>query len=281
MIQLEGIVKSFGRVTAVDGLSMRVHAGEVLGLLGPNGAGKTTTISIATGLIAPDAGMARIDGHDPRHAVARKAIGIAPQSLAIYDELTGRENLRFFAEIYGLTGSERDASVAEVLELVGLTDRQQDRVHGYSGGMKRRLNLAAAVLHKPKVVFMDEPTAGVDPQSRHAIFEIVRALKARGCTVVYSTHYMEEAEKLCDRLVIVDHGKVLATGTSAELIGAHGGPSAVEIVRESGTERIESFDPIGALTAAKGGGERIVSARIHGPTLENVFLKLTGRSLRD
>lgn len=283
MIRLESIGKSFGRVRAVDGLSLHMNAGEVFGLLGPNGAGKTTTISIATGLLAPDEGTALVHGHDPRHASARSAIGVAPQALALYDELTGRENLDFFAAIYNLHGSERAERVQEALTLVTLVDRQHDRVQGYSGGMKRRLNLAAAVLHRPAVVFMDEPTAGVDPHARHAIFEIVGTLKSRGCTVVYSTHYMEEAERLCDRVAIIDAGKVLAIDTVAGLLGRYGGQSVLEFSRdgEGGrVERMESADPIAALTQAAAGG-RLQSARIHGPTLESVFLTLTGRSPRD
>nr|MCU0689545.1 ABC transporter ATP-binding protein [Phycisphaerales bacterium] len=179
MIHLDAVIKSFGTLRAVDGLTLHVQPGQVLGLLGPNGAGKTTTISMATGLLAPDAGTIRISGHNPRDAHARAHIGVAPQSLALYDELSARENLSFFAAIFALHGRERTARVDEALALVGLADRQRDRVAHFSGGMKRRLNLAAAVLHHPKVVFMDEPTAGVDPHSRNAIFDIVRTLQAK------------------------------------------------------------------------------------------------------
>jgi len=288
MIYLRDIRKSFGKSTAVDGLSLDVYSGEVFGLLGPNGAGKTTTISIATGLLAADAGTVRIGtgagAGSPREARVRALLGVAPQSLALYDELTGRENLHFFASIYGLRGAERAAAVIRCLELVGLADRGRDLVKAYSGGMKRRLNLAAALLHDPRVLFLDEPTAGVDPQSRHALVEIVAQLKQRGVTVVYSTHYMEEAERMCDRVAIIDHGRALAVGTVGELISAHGGASVVEVVRGAGehasVQRTATPDPLGVLAAALATGS-IASARIHGPTLESVFLSLTGRSLRD
>jgi ABC-2 type transport system ATP-binding protein len=285
MLTLTDIRKTFGSVVAVERLSLRIAPGEVYGLLGPNGAGKTTTISIATGLLAPDSGTVNVggkDGGDPREATVRRLVGIAPQAVALYDQLTADENLRFFGSIYGLSGALLATRIDECLRLVGLTDRRKDRVHGYSGGMKRRLNLAAALLHEPRIVFMDEPTAGVDPQSRAAIFDIVLALKKRGVTIVYSTHYMEEAERMCDRIGIIDHGRLMAEGTLAELLAAHGGTSVVEFTREGqgAVERVETMEPVTVLVAAANAGG-LSNARIQGPDLEGVFLKLTGRTLRD
>lgn len=287
MITITDLRKSFGQIRAVNGLSLSVQPGECFALLGPNGAGKTTTISLATGLLKPDSGTIVIGdtakgGGNPVDASVRRLIGIAPQSIALYDELTADENLRFFGEVYDLHGRDLAARVGEVLELVQLADRRKDRVGGFSGGMKRRLNLAAAVLHRPRVVFMDEPTAGVDPQSRNAIFGIVQRLKADGVTIVYSTHYMEEVERMCDRVAIVDHGKLLALDTVQGLTGKHGGASVVVIHRHGADQpdRIETRDPIQALaTAINAGG--VDSASIQAPNLESVFLALTGRNIRD
>ena len=249
MLTLENVRKTYGALVAVDGLSLEVRRGEVFGLLGPNGAGKSTTISLCVGLIAPDSGRVAINGSgDPTDAAIRQAIGVAPQALALYDLLSGEENLRFFGEVYGLAGARLAERVASSLDFVGLTDRQRDRVGTYSGGMKRRLNLAAALVHDPQLILLDEPTVGVDPQSRHQIFENIRELKRLGRTVVYTTHYMEEAERLCDRVAIIDRGKLLALGPVAELVEAHGvKPKLV----------------------------------LQGATLEDVFLHLTGRSIRD
>lgn len=284
MLQLESLRKAFGKTTAVDGLSLSVRAGEVYGLLGPNGAGKSTTISMAAGLLVPDAGSVRVGRElgDPREANVRRLIGIAPQSISLYDQLTGSENLAFFGKIYGLAGTELVKRVAEVLSYVELADRGSDRVAGYSGGMKRRLNLAAAIMHRPQIVFMDEPTAGVDPQSRAAIFDIVSQLKRDGIAVVYSTHYMEEAERMCDRIGIIDHGKLLVEGSVEYLVKQHGGVSTLEITRtDQAIERIESHNPTQSLLQAASSGSAIAQVRILTPNLESVFLKLTGRTLRD
>ena len=192
----------------------------MLGLLGPNGAGKTTTVSMLAGLVAPDRGEVLVDGHrlhgdaDP----VKRRIGLVPQDVALYEELTARDNLRFFGGLYGFRGSALDRAIASVLDLVGLADRARDRVGTYSGGMKRRLNLAAGLLHDPDILLLDEPTVGVDPQSRHAIFENLTELKRRGKAILYTTHYMEEAERLCDRIVIIDEGRLVAEGTRTELI---------------------------------------------------------------
>jgi ABC-2 type transport system ATP-binding protein len=283
MLRLRDLAKSFGRVRALDGVSLEVRRGEVFGLLGPNGAGKSTTISIAIGLVRPDSGSAELDGLGaPTDPEVRRHLGLAPQTLALYDELTGEENAIFFAKLYGLPNPRRRA--AEVLDLVGLLPRGKDRVRGYSGGMQRRLNLAVALLHDPPLLLLDEPTAGVDPQSRNNILELVRELARKGHTIVYTTHYMEEAERLCDRVGIIDHGKLLDIGTVKELVARHGGKSVVVIERggpEGPSEtRLATTEPIPELTRALASGD-VRGVRVERPDLEAVFLSLTGRSLRD
>jgi ABC-2 type transport system ATP-binding protein len=243
MLQARGLRKSFGELRAVVGVSLDLVPGRILGLLGPNGAGKTTTVSMLAGLIRPDAGDVLVDGH--RLAgdadTTKRRLGLVPQELALYEELSARANLRFFGGLYGLTGPVLDRAVLSALEVVGLADRARDRVSTYSGGMKRRLNLAAGLLHDPDVLLLDEPTVGVDPQSRNAIFDNLQQLKQRGKALLYTTHYMEEAERLADRIVILDQGRVIADDTLAGLQHAH---------PEAGS-------------------------------LEKVFLALTGRTLRD
>jgi ABC-2 type transport system ATP-binding protein len=269
---------------AVDGLTLHVARGEVFGLLGPNGAGKSTTIGMATGLIAPDEGTVEIEGAGaPTTEAARMHLGVAPQELALYEQMTGEENLRFFGKLYGLRGQALAQRVGIVLEMVALTPRQKDRVAAYSGGMKRRLNLAVAMIHDPPVLLLDEPTAGVDPQSRNNLLDVVRELARQGRTVIYTTHYMEEAGKLCDRVGIIDKGKLLACGTVAELTHAHGGDAVVTVHDEGGERRIETADPVREIAAVLGNGNatRVHNVRVDRPDLESVFLKLTGRSLRD
>ena len=245
MIRATDIRRSFGALRALDGATFEARPGEVLGLLGPNGAGKSTLIAICTGQLVPDAGSVDIMGLgsplDPR---VRRVIGIAPQQIALHDDLTARENLVFLGRIHGVREPARRAD--ELLARVGLLPRARDRVKAFSGGMQRRLNLAAALVHDPQAVFLDEPTAGVDPQSRTAILDAVRDLAGHGRAVVYTTHYMEEAERICSRIAVIDHGRVLATGTAAELAAAHAPGSS------------------GASAS-----------------LESAFLALTGRSLRD
>jgi ABC-2 type transport system ATP-binding protein len=253
VLTFDNVRKRFGKgsamVTAVDGLSLDVRRGEVLGLLGPNGAGKSTTVNMAIGLVAPDSGTVRLDGgHSPTNPGVRRKIGVAPQALALYDLLSGEENLRFIGELYDLPGALLRERVHWALAFVGLVDRRRDRVDTYSGGMKRRLNLAAALIHDPELVLLDEPTAGVDPQSRNQIFDNILGLKQLGRTVIYTTHYMEEAERLCDRIAIIDRGRLLALGTVQELLDANG--VAPRMVLQRGS-------------------------------LEEVFLNLTGKSLRD
>jgi len=215
MLEVDSLKKSYGNVIAVDGVSLRAAAGETVGLLGPNGAGKTTTVSMIAGLVRPDSGSVRIEGRplagdtDPN----KRRIGLVPQDLALFDELTALANLQLFAALYEIDGTAAKRAIGEALDLVGLTDRAHDRVRDYSGGMKRRLNLASALLHDPQILLLDEPTVGVDPQSRNAIFDNLEVLKRRGKTLLYTTHYMEEAERLCDRVIIMDHGKVVADDT--------------------------------------------------------------------
>jgi ABC-2 type transport system ATP-binding protein len=265
VLRFDGVRKSFGATVAVDGLSLAIARGEVLGLLGPNGAGKSTSVNLAVGLLSPDAGTVTIEGLGrPTDTAVRARVGVAPQALAVYELLSGEENLRFFGEVYGLSGAALAGRVEWCLGFVGLTDRARDRVGTYSGGMKRRLNLAAALVHEPDLLLLDEPTVGVDPQSRNQIFDNITALRRSGTTIVYTTHYMEEAERLCDRIAIVDRGRLLALGTLAELLAAHGGPPTL-IVDANGR-------------AATGD---VKSFHLQQPTLEQVFLTLTGRNLRD
>ncbi len=284
MLQLKNLKKSFGTRAAVDGLSIDVRRGEVYGLLGPNGAGKTTTINMAIGLLAPDSGSVELQANGnagaPTDPQLRRFLGVATQALALYDDLSAEENLRLFGTLYGLKGSDLAGAARAALDRVGLADRARDRVKPFSGGMKRRLNLAIAFVHNPELILLDEPTAGVDPQSRNNILGQVRGLAAEGRTIIYTTHYMEEASRLCHRVGIIDHGKLLAEGTVDELIRAHGGRSAVVAERDGQTERIESSDPLSDISRLlEEGGVREV--RIERPDLESVFLSLTGRSLRD
>jgi ABC-2 type transport system ATP-binding protein len=296
MIEASGLRKSYGANVAVDGVSFRVEAGETFGLLGPNGAGKTTTIHLLTGALRPDAGTVSINGiDDPTRLEVRAHLGLAPQALALYDLLTAEENLKFFGKLYGLAGVKLRERVAWALELAGLTDRRGDRVGTFSGGMKRRINLAAALVHGPAVVFLDEPTVGVDPQSRNHIFDTIERLAADGLTILYTTHYMEEAERLCDRVAIMEAGKILALDTVDGLIAAYGGQGAVEVELEEvpadpaslpGTLtgrvlRIPTDRPLEEAARLAAAGLRARNLRLERPDLETVFLNLTGRRLRD
>jgi ABC-2 type transport system ATP-binding protein len=279
VLAIRDIRKRFGHTVAVDGLTLEVRAGEVFGLLGPNGAGKSTTIAITTGLLAPDSGTVDLFGlGSPTNPAVRMHLGLAPQEITLYDQLTARENLVFLARLSRVAAPRHRAD--ELLELVELDARANDRVATFSGGMKRRLNLAAALVHDPKLVLLDEPTAGVDPQSRNRILDLVRQLAAAGKTIVYTTHYMEEAAKMCDRVGIVDHGRMLDAGTVSELIARHGGKSSVTIEREGTEHRVRTDDPVAEVARhfASGG---VTAVRVERPDLETVFLALTGRSLRE
>lgn len=281
MLTLENIHHRFGDHVAIDGLSLHVERGTCFGLLGPNGAGKTTSIRVAVGLLAPDAGGVTVDGRgSPTDPAIRRLIGLAPQSLALYDDLTARENLHFFGEIHGLTRRDRKDKAQALLERVGLHERADDRVKAFSGGMQRRLNLAIALVHDPKLLLLDEPTVGVDPQSRNAIFDQVRALKDEGVTIVYTTHYMEEAQKLCDTVAIVDRGTLLAVDTVPALLRDHGGDSVVHIHTGETLREVSTDDPMPTLTKALN-DPATTALEIKPPDLERVFLNLTGRTLRD
>ncbi len=280
MLTFERVRKSYGTTVAVDDLSLTIRRGEVLGLLGPNGAGKSTTVNLAVGLLAPDTGRVVINGGNPQTPSVRARLGVAPQALALYELLSGTENLRFFGEMYGLSGSALRNRVDWSLEFVGLTERARDRVAAYSGGMKRRLNLASALVHDPELVLLDEPTVGVDPQSRNQIFENILDLKRHGCTLIYTTHYMEEAARLCDRVAIIDKGRLLALGTVDELLRTHGARPTLVVQTDQGEHRIETDDPLSELNRLAALGT-VAAFQMERPTLEHVFLQLTGRSLRD
>ncbi len=281
-LRLTDLRKSFGPIVAVDGLSLDIREGEIFGLLGPNGAGKSTTIAMIVGLLRPDSGRVEMDGvGSTLTPAARARIGVAPQSLALYDELSARENLDFFGRLYEMPALARRARVDELLDFVGLADRARSRVRTYSGGMKRRLNLAVALLHDPPLLLLDEPTVGVDPQSRNNLFDIIESLRARGRTILYTTHYMEEAQRLCDRVGVIDHGRLLAVDSVEGLIRAHGGRSLV-VVERAGQEdeRIPTDDPMSELRRLFDAGAP-AGVRVERPNLEAVFLNLTGRTLRD
>jgi len=281
MLTLTNVHKAFGRIVAVDDLSLTIRKGEVFGLLGPNGAGKTTTVNMAVGLLRPDSGKVEVDGaSSPDRPEVREKIGVAPQALALYDDLTGEENLSFFGKLHGLAGPRLRDRVSGALQLVGLSERRRDLVKTYSGGMKRRLNIAVAVIHEPPLLLLDEPTVGVDPQSRNAIFENTLTLREKGHTVIYTTHYMEEAQRLCDRVGIMDHGRLLALDTVDALISAHGGKSLLIVDRGDREDRLETDDALQELMSLqRNGGLR--GFRLERPDLERVFLHLTGRELRD
>jgi len=298
VIRIQDLEKSFGPRRAVAGVGFEVRRGETFGLLGPNGAGKTTILHCIVGLLTPDAGTVEIDGaSDPTRKEVRAKVGIAPQSLALYDALSGEENLRFFGKLYGLDGARLKERVDWALEFVGLVDRRASRVSTFSGGMKRRLNLATGLVHDPQVILLDEPTVGVDPQSRNHIFESIEKLKKEGRTILYTTHYMEEAERLCDRIAIMDDGSILALDTLQNLLAVHGGRSTVRVElleAPANTTNLpadwmtgdhslcfESDQPLADAARLNRAGIKVRSFQVEGPNLEAVFLTLTGRKLRD
>ena len=296
MIRVEQLKKHYGDIAAVDGVTFTLADGETFGLLGPNGAGKTTTISMMVGVLSPDSGEVELaNGDQPTQAAARRAIGIAPQALALYEELTAQQNLVFFARLYGLSGGRLAERVEWALDFAELQDRRRHRVNTFSGGMKRRLNMAVALVHDPQVLFLDEPTVGVDPQSRNHIFDRVDRLKDDGRTIVYTTHYMEEAQRLCDRVAIMDDGKILDVGTVDELIERHGGrsvvraqlrrppddPSVLPAPLDGLSLRFDSDRPLDVVAELSTSGIALETLEVTRPDLETVFLTLTGRSLRD
>ena len=281
MLSLNRVRKCYGKLVAVDDLTVSVERGEIFGLLGPNGAGKSTTVHLAVGLLTPDSGSVTIEGFgSPVVPAVRSRIGVAPQALSLYENLSADENLAFFGRMYGLSGRRLVERVQASLEFVGLIERRRDLMKNYSGGMRRRLNLAAAILHEPDLLLLDEPTVGVDPQSRNSIFENILALRDSGRTIVYTTHYMEEAERLCDRVCIMDRGRMLALDTVSRLLANHGA-RPVLIATSGGREvRTETDDPVGELNRLARLGP-VADFRVERPTLEQVFLSLTGRTLRD
>jgi ABC-2 type transport system ATP-binding protein len=303
MIKADNLKKRFGDTVALDDVSFEVKKGETFGLLGPNGAGKTTTIQLLCGLLKPDSGMVTLDGKtDPTLVEVRLSLGMVPQTLAIYEELSAEENLRFFGRIYGLSGRQLKERVRNCLEIAGLVQRSKERVSKYSGGMKRRLNMVCSLLHEPPLLLLDEPTVGVDPQSRNSIFETIETMKKQGRTIIYTTHYMEEAERLCDRVAILDHGRILDMDSVHNLIDKHGGPSRVEaefekslpdpnkirqlidnknIQFEENKIRFETSRPMESLAMLNRSGVRFLSLKVQTANLEDVFLNLTGRRLRD
>ena len=308
-IEVLNLHKSFGETKAVQGVDFTVQEGEIYSLLGPNGAGKTTTISMLSCLLRPDEGDARIMGHSIKENQmgVKSVLGVVPQEIALYEDLTARENLTFWGKMYGLRGGALKARVEEVLDIIGLQDRAKERVGKYSGGMKRRVNIGVALLHKPKVIYMDEPTVGIDPQSRRNILDSVVDLKEQGMTVLYTTHYMEEAQELSDHIGIVDHGKMIANGTHDELVKLVGEQTRIDLTldTDAGTvldewRVVEGVSKVsaenGLVTVLVGDSNevlprlfdvtnrlsaRITSVDIQEPNLETVFLHLTGRALRD
>jgi ABC-2 type transport system ATP-binding protein len=308
-IEVQKLRKYLGDIHAVDDVSFNVQVGEIFSLLGPNGAGKTTIISMLSCLLHPEAGDALVMGHSIRRdpMAVKSVLGVVPQEVALYDDLTARENLNFWGKMYGLRGAALKQRVDEVLEIIGLSDRQKGRLGKFSGGMKRRVNIAVALLHKPKIIYMDEPTVGIDPQSRRSILDNVVALKNQGMTVLYTTHYMEEAQELSNHIAIMDHGKLIAIGTHAELVQIVGEMDRIILTVNTAAERVsEAWKATpgvkhvtvedGKMTlmvddsnrvlprlfdAATASAARITSVDIQEPNLETVFLHLTGRALRD
>jgi ABC-2 type transport system ATP-binding protein len=316
-IQVQDLYKNFGDIHAVQGVSFDVQAGEIYSLLGPNGAGKSTIISMLACLLHPNHGNALVMGHSilRQPMDVKAAIGVVPQEIALYEDISARENLAFWGKMYGLRGPDLERRVDEVLDVIGLSGRQKGRVSKFSGGMKRRLNIGIALLHKPQVIIMDEPTVGIDPQSRRNILDNVKELNRQGMTVLYTTHYMEEAQELSDHIAIMDQGKIIASGTHDELVKIVGELDRINLTLSAAfeplldawraTEGVHQVSPVaqpgdevidGHFTllvddsnlvlprlfeAAVGAGARVTSVEIQEPNLEAVFLHLTGRALRD
>jgi ABC-2 type transport system ATP-binding protein len=305
MLTLEKVTKRYGTLTALDGVSLQIERGECFGLLGPNGAGKSTLMSLVAGLRAPETGRLTFDGEplDAAHPAVRARLGLVPQHIALYPRLSAEQNLRIFGELYGLSGSVLRERITESLEAVQLADRRHHIVESFSGGMQRRLNIVASLLHRPQLLLCDEPTVGVDPQSRNAIFELLEKLNREGLTIIYSTHYMEEATRLCSRIGVIDHGRIHALGTldelllrlpfeeeirfpadesTAALIAGLSGHGSVEKGNEHCRFRPQPGYPLSSfyrLTESFGLPGRLFT--VQRPTLEALFLHLTGRNLRE
>lgn len=309
MIEVQDLKKTFGELVAVDQISFSADAGTIYGLLGPNGAGKSTTISCLSGLAAPSAGRVRVCGHDvvTDSSAAKRSLGVVPQELALYEDLSAPDNLSYWGAAYGLRGAELKSRVLELLERVELADRAKEPVKNFSGGMQRRLNFACGIVHRPAVLLLDEPTVGVDPQSRRKLLDLVRELAEEGTCVLYTTHYMEEAQELCDSLAIIDHGKLIAEGSLAELRGQLGerdllrlsgkfSPEGIRgaLVNFEGCEIVVAEDDALMLSMAGASrqlaslfsalsetGAEIGETTLTQPNLESLFIKLTGRELRE
>ncbi|AGA21209.1 linearmycin resistance ATP-binding protein LnrL [Bacillus subtilis subsp. subtilis] len=311
MLQAENIKKAYGKKTIVKGISFSLKKGESFGLLGPNGAGKSTTISMISGLVPHDSGNITVGGYviGKETAKAKQKIGIVPQEIALYPTLTAHENLMFWGKMYGLTHGEAKKRSAEVLEYVGLTERAKDKIETFSGGMKRRINIGAALMHKPELLIMDEPTVGIDPQSRNHILETVKQLNETGMTVIYTSHYMEEVEFLCDRIGIIDQGEMIAIGTKTDLCSRLGGDTIIQLtvsgINEAFLVAIRSLAHVNDVTVhelelkidiSAAHHEKVVtsllaeaaahhisllSLQVQEPNLERLFLNLTGRTLQD
>jgi ABC-2 type transport system ATP-binding protein len=310
LLSFQDVSKSFGEIHAVESLSLQIHAGECVGLLGPNGAGKTTAISMASGLFPPDRGEITLRGESIRSdtAQAKRLLGVVPQDLALYEELKAVDNLRFFGALYQLSGAALKKAMDHALDFAGLSDRRSDLVKHFSGGMKRRLNLAAALLHDPEILLLDEPTVGVDPQSRNAIFESIADLRQRGKTIIYTTHYMEEVERLCDRVIIIDHGRLIADNSVERLKqqAAQGPRLSIELCEPMDEASLAALAKISGVLSARASSRRLsvdvsdlqpgtvavldflhqsgrkwMHLNSERPNLESVFLSLTGSKLRD
>lgn len=309
VLQVRDLGRTFGSQRAVDGVSFGIEEGQTYGLLGPNGAGKTTTINMIAGLLTPDSGSVSLLG-EPLTGARKSLLGLVPQDIALYPDLSALENLQFFGKLQNLSGSRLKARIAQVLEVVGLADRAKDRIDTYSGGMKRRANIAVGLLHEPRLLILDEPTVGVDPQSRNSILEAVEELGGEGMAVLYTTHYMEEAERLCDRIGIIDSGRLIVEGTRDELIEQLGEQTTVTMRCAGGREAVQEWSQTlrglpgvsavqegagslqvvasngpaliaPAVQAAQGLGVEVVGVDVSEPDLEAVFLHLTGKALRD
>jgi ABC-2 type transport system ATP-binding protein len=280
MVSIRNVSKRLGGKLIVDDLTFEIREGELYGLLGPNGAGKTTTINMLIGSLAPEKGEIVIGAGSPRDEATRRRMGIVPQSVALYETLTGRENLEFFGRLYGLRGEELSRRITYALRVANLEERGRGRVKTFSGGMKRRLNIAAALLHRPSLLILDEPTVGVDPQSRNAIFDCLRAMQKEGCTILLTSHYLEEAQQLCDAVAIMDEGRLVARGSVDEIIASHGGQSILTIETTRGRSRIETSQPVNEIIRINA-EEQILSLKMESPNLEKAFLNITGKHLRD